>query len=485
MKLFIAALGTETNTFSPIPTAMRGFEQSMLFRGDATQQPPKLFSEALHVWAKAGAAHNMTVSESIAAFAQPSGVCVRHVYEELRDTVLADLRAAMPVDIVLLSMHGAMVADGYDDCEGDLLTHVRAVVGPDVAVGGELDLHCSITPEMLTAADVLITFKEYPHIDAAERASELFDICLARAEGRARPVMATWDTRMISGWKTPFEPMKSFVARMQALEGKDGVLSVSFAHGFPWGDVPYVTARTLVVTDGDAKQAATLAETLGREIWAMRKETQTPTLEVDAAVAHAIAAPRGPVVIADTSDNAGGGAPSDSTFVLRSLLAQGARNVVTGLYWDPIAVSLCIDAGEGATLQLRIGGKLGPESGDPVDLEVTVRRVLPDASQSFGTVSQGMGESVWVSTGDGIDLILNSHRTQTFNPDAFTQFGIDLAAKKIIIVKSSQHFYAGFEPISSEVIYCDGPGALNRDTSKIAYQKFTGPYWPRVEDPWA
>ncbi|MEQ9122565.1 MAG: M81 family metallopeptidase, partial [Alphaproteobacteria bacterium] len=276
MKLFIAALGTETNTFSAIPTAMRGFERTMLFRGDATQRPLMQFSEPLHVWRKAGEAKGMTVVESIAALARPAGVTVRKVYESLRDELLDDLKAALPVDMVLLNMHGAMVADGYDDCEGDLLARVRAIVGDGVPVGGELDLHCSITPEMLAAADVLITYKEYPHVDGGLRAAELFDLCLKTAEGRVKPVMATWDTRMISSWKTPFEPMKSFVARMQALEGKDGILSVSFAHGFPWGDVPCVAARTLVVADGDAAKAAHLAETLGREIWAMREETRTP-----------------------------------------------------------------------------------------------------------------------------------------------------------------------------------------------------------------
>jgi microcystin degradation protein MlrC len=484
MKLFIATLGTETNTFSPIPTAMPAFEEMMLFRGDATQHPPMLFSEALHVWAQSAADHDMSVVESISAFAQPGGICVRQTYEELRDAILADLKAALPVNMVLLSLHGAMVADGYDDCEGDLLTRVRAIVGPDAAVGGELDLHCSITPAMLSAADALITFKEYPHIDAAARASELFEICQARLEGRVKPVMATWDTRIVASWKTPFEPMKSFVARMSELEGQDDILSVSFAHGFPWGDVPDVTARTLVVADGDAEKAAKLAETLGREIWEMRTETQTPMTTIDDAVAEAMAAPRGPVILADASDNAGGGAPSDSTFILRCILAKGARNVASGPYWDPVAVALAMDAGEGARLRLRIGGKLGPESGDPVDLEVTVRKVRPNATQTFGSVQDRMGDAVWVSTDEGVDLVLNAKRTQAFNPDAFTQFGINLAAKQMIVVKSSQHFYAGFAPIGSEVIFCDGPGALNRDMGKIPYRKFTGPYWPRVANPW-
>ena len=487
MRAFICALGTETNTFSPIPTGLRTFEETMLFHGDATRREALPFSEPLHAWRADAEAAGMEVAEGLAAFAQPAGTTVAKVYEALRDELLADLKAALPVDIVLVNMHGAMVADGYDDCEGDLLTRIRALAGPDVVIGGELDLHCSVTPEMLAAADVLIAYKEYPHVDKAARAHEVFAICKAAAEGSVRPIMATWDTRMISSWRTPLEPMKSFVARMQALEGKDGVLSVSFAHGFPWGDVPCVTARTLVVTDGDAAKAAALAETLGREIWAMREETRLKSMTVPEAVAHAIASAKGPVVLADVSDNAGGGAPSDSTFILKELLDRGATDFISGTYWDPIAVRLCMEAGEGATMRLRIGGKLSPESGDPIDIEARVKKVLTDAGQTFGGARSPMGNAVWlrmVSPSDDIDLILNDRRTQTFHPDAYTQFGLDPTTKKIVVTKSSQHFYAGFAPIASEVIYCDGPGALNRDMAKIPFRKFQGAFWPKVEDPW-
>ncbi|MEM8752120.1 MAG: M81 family metallopeptidase, partial [Pseudomonadota bacterium] len=247
MKTFIACLGTETNSFSAMPTGWTSFEETMLFRGDATKRPANTFSLPLHVWRRMTEERQGTVVESVSAFAQPAGPTVRSVYEGLRDEILADLRAALPVDMVLLSMHGAMTADGYEDCEGDLLAKVREVVGPDVVVGGELDLHCSITPEMVEAADALVTFKEYPHIDVGERAGELFEICLAAHEGRAKPVMAVHDTRMISMWRTPVEPVKGFVAEMQAAEGEGGVLSVSFAHGFPWQDTPCTSAKMLVV----------------------------------------------------------------------------------------------------------------------------------------------------------------------------------------------------------------------------------------------
>ena len=484
MKLFMACLGTETNTFSPIPTGEENFRETMLFRGDGSRRPGRFGSGPLKVWREAGEASQMQVAEGLCTFAQPAGITVRKVYEGFRQEILDDLKAAMPVDMVLLSMHGAMVADGYDDCEGDMLEKVRAVVGPDAAVGLELDLHCSVTPKMLANADAIVTFKEYPHIDADERASEVFAVCQGKLRGEAKPVMAVHDCRMISMWRTPVEPMKSFVARMQALEGKDGILSVSFAHGFPWGDVEDATAKVIVIADGDKAKAQRLADELGQEIWAMRYETAGQSLSMDEALDRALAAPKGPVVLADVADNAGGGAPSDSTFFLRRILEREISSVLTGLYWDPVAVRFCKEAGEGASFDLRIGGKCGPMSGDPVDLKVRVRKIVEDAVQTFANGQAQMGASVWLSAG-GVDLVLNSVRTQTFHPDAFEQFGIDLSAYKIVVVKSTQHFYAGFEPVAAEIHYVSAPGAIPPDFANIPFKKMKTPFWPRVEEPFA
>ena len=367
MKVFIACLGTETNTFSSMPTGVQTFEDTMLFRGDATRHPASTFSLPLHVWRAAAEERQGRVVESLAAFAQPAGLTVRRVYEGFRDEILDDLRAAMPVDIVLLSMHGAMTAEGYEDCEGDLLARVRGIVGPDAVVGGELDLHCSITPKMVEHADALVTFKEYPHVDGGERAAELFDICLAAHQGRAKPVMAVHDCRMVGMWRTPVEPVRGLVGDMQAAEGRDGILSVSFAHGFPWQDVPETTARVLVVADGDAALAAETARAFGQRIWELRDETGQDMVTIDEALDLIEEGP-GPVVVADVADNAGGGAPSDSTFLLARALERGATGLLSGYYWDPGRRALLRGGGRRRHLaapdrrQMRAGLRLAPGS---------------------------------------------------------------------------------------------------------------------------
>ena len=485
MRVFIACLGTETNTFSSLPTGEQTYRDTAVFDGDATSHPPSPFSLPLHIWRAHAEAEGHAVAEGLCAFAQPAGRTIRRVYEGYRDRILAEAEAAMPLDLVLVNMHGAMVAEGYDDCEGDLLARLREIIGTEAVLGGELDLHCHITPLMLEAATALVTYKEYPHIDIGERAEDLFRLCLAAAQGRTTPVMAAHDCRMISMWHTTAEPMRDFVAAMKALEGDDGILAVSFGHGFPWGDVAEVGAKTLVVADGDRDKAAALAADLAARLWAMREETRPTAIGIDEAIDRALAVDGGPVVLADVSDNAGGGAPSDSTFILERLIARGVGDVASGLYWDPVAVRFCMEAGEGAALRLRIGGKCGPDSGDPVDLAVTVQRIVTGADQTFGSARNGIGDAVWVRAEGGLDLVLNTLRTQVFHPDAFTALGLDPAARKMVVVKSTQHFHAGFAPIAKEIVYVAAPGAIAPDFAAIPYTKLAKPYWPRVEDPWA
>jgi microcystin degradation protein MlrC len=213
-RIFIAALGTETNQFVPFPTGRLSYEEHCLWRGDATKQEPSNITAPLHVWRKAAEARGCTVVEGLAAFAQPSGTTVRSVYEGFRDEILADIKANLPLDAVLLNVHGAMVADGYDDCEGDLLAKVRAIVGPKVAIGAEFDLHCHLSALMLDSADVLVGYKEYPHTDTMERAAELFAIIADTVEGKVKPVMARYDCRMIAQYRTSVPPINEFVTRM-------------------------------------------------------------------------------------------------------------------------------------------------------------------------------------------------------------------------------------------------------------------------------
>jgi microcystin degradation protein MlrC len=483
VRIFIATLSTETNTFSPIPTGRAGFMTHGYYRRDGSLGPTGHGNLALQVWRKLAEADGHSVIDSVCAFAQPAGTTLRGVYEELRNNILDDLRGAGPVDMVLLKMHGAMVAYDYDDCEGDVLARVREIVGPDVVVGIELDLHCHLTELMRRSANVIITYKEYPHTDIGDRAAELYALCVATRLGTIKPVIAYHDCRSISMWRTPTEPVKSFVARMQALEGKDGILSVSFGHGFPWGDVADVGAKIVVVADGDMAKAQALADQLGAEIWAMR-DTAAPVHDtIDEALD--IAADGNPIVLAEVADNAGGGAPSDNTETLQRLVARDAQGAVIGCFWDPVAVSFCMEAGLGASFDLRIGGKCGVASGAPVDLRITVMGLSDNHSQ--GGLSGGrayFGPSAWVRAG-GIDIILITERGQVFHQDAFTGLGCTLTDKRIIVVKSTQHFYAGFAPIARDVRYVATAGAIAPDYAAIQFTKRTTPYWPRVADPFA
>ena len=250
-RVFIGALGTETNQFVPFPTGRRGYEEHGIWHGDATKHEPTNFTAPLHVWRQKTEERGWTVIEGLATFAAPSGTTVRKVYEDFRDEMLANIEAALPLDAVLINVHGAMVADGYDDCEGDLLSRIRALVGPQVAIGAEFDLHCHLSALMLDSADVLIGYKEYPHTDTMERAAELFAIIADTVDGKVKPVMARYDCRMIAQYRTSVPPISEFVVRMKSLEGKNGILSVSLSHGFSFADVEDVGTRTLVVADRD------------------------------------------------------------------------------------------------------------------------------------------------------------------------------------------------------------------------------------------
>lgn len=484
MKIFIAGLDTETNTFSPMQTGLQAFSENLIAYGDATSKALNCCSSQLSVWRDAAEVRGWSIAESLCAVAEPGGKTTRSVYEHFRKTILDDLEAAMPVDAVMLALHGACVADGYDDVEGDLITRIRSLVGADVPIAVELDLHCHITDPMIDNATIIVTYKEYPHTDIEIIAGQLFVILERTLRGEVAPAMAVYDCRLISIFHPHREPLRGIVDRMKAAEGNDGVLAVSFGHGFPWGDVADVGAKMLVVTDGDQQKAARVAESFGREIYDAREQMRGTYLSVDEALDRAFEAQDGPIVLADVSDNAGGGAPGDSTFILRRIIERGIENVASCLYWDPIAVRMCQEAGEGATLALRIGGKVGEVSGAPLDLTVTVRRIASDITQRFGPTPLGIGDAVWVNVGS-IDIVLNTIRTQTFHPECMTELGIDPSKKKIIVVKSSNHFRAGFEPIAREILYVGAPGALQPRFEDLPFTKLEKPYWPRVADPLA
>ena len=478
MRVFTAGLATETNTFAPMPTGLGAFRDRGYYPAGTHPEALNFFAAPLFAARQRGKALGWEVLEGMVAAAQPSGTTTRLAYETLRDELLADLRTALPVDMVVLGLHGAMVADGYDDCEGDLLARVRAIVGPTVVVGAELDPHNHLTPAMLDNADLLIAYKEYPHTDVLERAFELVDLCAAQVEGRIRPVAAAVDCEMLVTMHTSREPARGFVDRLQALEGHDGILSISVSHGFAWGDVEHMGTQVLVYADSDGAKAQALARRLADELIGLREQLKVRFPGIDEALDEALSFDGGPVVLADSADNPGGGASGDSTFILRRLLERGIGNVALGPMWDPVAARIAFEAGRGATLRLRIGGKIGPLSGDPIDVLCTVRQVMPDMKMTgLADTPLAMGDSVLVETA-GIEIVLISLRNQAMGTDLFTQLGCDLAAKKIVVVKSSQHFYASFSKVAQHVIYVGAPGAVTLDLNTLPYKKIRRPKWP-------
>ncbi|NKE64233.1 M81 family metallopeptidase [Ramlibacter sp. RBP-2] len=478
MRVFSGSLATETNTFGPMPTGLASFRDRGYFKAGQHPDQMTFFSGPLWAARLRGKEQGWDLVEGMVAGAQPSGTTTRAAYEQLRDELLADLRQALPVDMVVLGLHGAMVADGYDDCEGDLLARVREIVGPKVVVGGELDPHSHLTPEMLRHADVLIAFKEYPHTDVLERALELVDLCAAKVQGKVQPVAAVADCQMIVTMHTSRQPARGFVDRIQSPEGKDGVLSISVAHGFAWGDVPEMGTKVLVYTDGDRGQAQALAKQLATELIAMREGLNVRFPSIDETLDEALAFPGGPVVISDGADNPGGGAASDATFITRRIVERGITSVAVGPMWDPIAVRIAFEAGEGAKLPLRIGGKISPLSGDPLDLECTVRALRRDMVMTgLAGTAMPLGDCALVEA-NGVEIVLITLRNQAMGTDLFTQLGVDLAAKKMIVVKSSQHFYASFSKVAKHVIYAGAPGAVTLDLTTLPYRKVRRPKWP-------
>tara|TARA_R110002124_G_scaffold1797_6_gene11359 strand:+ start:5179 stop:6654 length:1476 start_codon:yes stop_codon:yes gene_type:complete len=485
VRVFTAALATETNTFSPIAIDKRAFEASLHAGPGQHPATPTLCTAPITVGRAVCAQEGWTLIEGSASWADPAGLIARSTYEELRDDILGQLQAAMPVDGVVLGLHGAMVAQGYDDPEGDLLARIRAIVGPDVLVCAELDPHSHLTAARVEAADFFVAFKEFPHTDFVDRARDLWSIAVRTLKGEIKPVMSVFDCRMIDVFPTSRQPMRGFVDRLYALEQSEpDVLSLSVIHGFMAGDVPEMGTRMIAVTDDHAEKGAALAESLGRELFARRGTFMVAQIDEKAAVDAALAAPAGPVVIADVWDNPGGGTAGDATVILAELIARGISGVAVGTIWDPIAVQICFAAGEGANIPLRFGAKSAPHTGNPIDQYVTVHRIVRDAQMRFGASYAPFGDAAWISFA-GIDVILNSTRAQSFDPSLFSAMGIDPTSRKILLIKSTNHFYDSFSKIASQIIYCAAGKPYPNTPATTPYRKARRTIWPMVEDPWA
>jgi len=481
-RVFLGSIATETNTFSPLRTDLRDFKDSFFAPPGLHPSTPTLCSAIYPVARAKSGEFGWTLIEGTATWAEPGGIANQRTWENLRDQLLQELRNALPVDIVLLGLHGAMVSQGCLDCEGELIEAVRAITGPDAIVGVTFDPHSHLSDQRVANADLITVFKEFPHTDFVETAEDLINLVNCAAGGRIVPVISTFDCRIIDVFPTSQEPMRSFVDALKALEGTGRILSVSVIHGFMAGDVPDLGAKIIVITDDARDEGDALARRLGLELFAMRGRTRPDFLSPPEALDEALVVTDGPVVIADVWDNPGGGVPGDSTIILREMIRRKTNNAALATIWDPIAVRTCMSAGEGTELQLRFGGKMSRAGGEPLDSKVKVRRILSEAVQSFGESIVPLGDSVWIVVG-GIDVILNTVRSQAFHPDVFSNFGIDPKEKSMLVVKSTNHFHDAFSAIASKILYVTVDGLYPSNPATNGYLNLSRKVWPLHENP--
>lgn len=482
MRVFCASLATETNTFSPLRTDFSDFEQSFYAPPGEHPETPTLCSAVFPALRRRSKDEGFDLIEGTATWAEPGGLLNASTWQKLKMEILDQVQDAMPLDVVILGLHGAMIAEGCVDCEGILIESVRQIVGPDAKIGVSFDPHSHLSEKRVKYADIITVFKEFPHTDFVEAGEACVDLTLRTARGEITPVKAVYDVRMVDVLPTSIHPMRGFVDKMKAMEEAGEVLSASAIHGFMAGDSPDLGAKTIVITDGDLPKAEEVARDLGEELFSFRGIAKPDYLPPADAFALAQKATSGPVVLADVWDNPGGGVAGDSTLMLSEAMRQGISLAAFGTIWDPMAVRLCHAAGEGAELELRFGGKTSAFAGDPIDATVTVLRNQRDAVQSFGTSVVPLGDCSVIRV-RGIEVVLNTNRSQAFSPDLFTNLGVDIASKQILVVKSTNHFHGAFASVASEIIYAAVDGPYPNDPTKTRYTRLTRPIWPIVENP--
>ena len=492
-RIFVAGFHHETNTFAPSPADWAAFTCGAGYpayaRGAAmlTQMAPT--STALGGFAQAAASLGWALVPSVWAGAMPSNRVTTEAFERICAEVVADARAG-GFDAIFLDLHGGAVAECADDAEGELLERLRAVVGPQMPVVTSLDLHANVTARMLRLASAMTAYRTYPHVDmraTGERAAQMLALRL-KPSTPARPMHAERVPFLLplNAQCTLTEPARSVIALIERLEAQHDV-EVNFSMGFSAADFEEC-GPVLFGYGADAAVVREAVHSLHTEVAVARRADWTVDLhEPLAAVEQAIAlvspafAAGKPVVIADTQDNPGAGGDANTTGMLRALLQADAGTrlqgrVALGLLFHPAAAQAACRAGVGATLTLQIGRAVPTWSGAlteaPVQAQVRVLAVSDGVLPLFGPMTAGMtmhlGASACVEL-QGIRVLLASAKAQMLDLDLFRYLGVEPTQMKLLVVKSSVHFRAAFEPIASAILVAKAPGPMAADPGDLPW----------------
>jgi microcystin degradation protein MlrC len=484
VRFFVAMFSHETNTFSTIPTDRGQFEARDLRYGGEILEAYRDTGTCLGGMIDAAAERGAALLPSVAAAASPAGPVVKTFYTEMKARLVADLAVAGRLDGVLLDLHGAMVPEGLEDGEGDLLAAVREAVGPRVPVAVTLDFHANVSDAMVRHATLLHGYKTYPHVDMAERGREATRRLLDVASGRLRPTVAFRRPPLlppIAGQLTTRGPMRRLYDLAEEMEREPRVVSISIFAGFPLADIHDAGLSVYVVTNDDAALAKRLADRLAQEAWQQRREFIHRAVPVREAVARALASDGRPVILADIADNTGGGAAGDGTEILSELLRVGAGGATVACIWDPAAAAACARAGVGTTLTLDVGGKVDARHGAPVRLTGRVRALTDGRFVHKGPMFRGLegrlGATAVLDVND-IKIILISNRWQTLDPEMIRFVGIDPTTEKILVVKSTIHYRAAFEPLAHTIIEVDASGLSSSNLDRFTFKNVRRPIFP-------
>lgn len=482
VRIAIGEFAHETNTFCPGVTPLEKFQARHWAVGDEIFAVHRGVRDSLGGMIAAAEAEGISVVPIFATSTEPSATIAQAAYDTIRDHLIDGIRAAGPVDALVLALHAAGVTEGSDDLEGTLLGEVRAAVGPELPIVVTLDLHGHTSRAMVDNANALLYCHEYPHVDAYERGEEALRLAAAIVRGEVRPVMRL-ETRpmLIPPATTRHGASQAMNELCFAWESRPGILDAAFIHGFPHTDVPVVNAAVLVTTDGDTALAERAATELSAKLWAMRDDFLQDLPDATTAVDQALASRARPVVIAEVSDNPGGGGPGDGTHLLRALLAANEPETCFGFIADPETAAQAHAAGAGATISVRLGAKTDTLHGEPIVSDAYVK-CLTDG-RFFYTTPMGagrladLGPMARLVIGQ-VDVLVSSDRTQTLDREVFLLHGIDVSRYRVVGLKSQQHFLAGFQHLAGQIIRADTPGLTTSNLRHLPYQRVPRPIWP-------
>lgn len=482
MKIAVGGFQHETNTFAPMKADWAAFEQADSW--PALQVGAPVLTSCLGMNIPLGgfldeaAGHGHSFEPLAWCSATPSGYVTRDAFDRVTGLILDRLEeVAEDVDAVYLDLHGAMVAEHLEDGEGTLLQSVRDLIGPDLLLVASLDLHANVTELMVDAADFLTAYRTYPHVDMAETGRRAARVLHRMAGDAPKPTKRFYKPDFLiplTGSCSLVDPAASVYAEIDQLDQDPGLFGASFATGFSPADI-HECGPGILVYGTDASNVDRTLGQLKDKIVGVEAQFSAPLLTPDEAIKHATNNKSdGPVVMADTQDNPGAGGNGDTVGILKALIESGANGAAIGVLYDPVAAERAHAAGEGAHVSLSLGAHTGgaPEE-TPVKGAFKVLSLSDGEFDATGPYYKGvrlsLGQSALLEIG-GVSIVVGAKKVQCADQAMFAHFGLDPSAQEILVVKSSVHFRADFEPIASEVLVVSSPGPNPADHRSLDYQ---------------